>query len=110
MTGRGFSRLKDAALEKSLLLLLRPKLQRYGELRRIHVDTAEKCLSGELRLLGDPIPIEITQARYRVETVNERCLLTVFDVRTSKEWLQNLIEDRFPELTVPLPPYVAPLL
>lgn len=110
MSGGGFSRIKDAALEKSLLLLLRPKFQRYGELRHIKLDTTRKCLAAELRLLGDPIPIEISQARYRVEQGSDGCRLTVYDVKLSKEWLQNLLEDRFPELTVPLPAYVAPLL
>ena len=110
MSGDGLSRIKDAALEKSLLLLLRPKFQRYGELRRLRLDTTRKCLSGEIRLLGDPIPIEISQAHYRVEQGNQGCRLTIYDVKLSKEWLQNLVEDRFPELTVPLPTFVAPLL
>ena len=110
MSGGGLSRLKDAALEKSLLLLLRPKFQRYGELRRIGLDTTRKCLSAEVRLLGDPIPIEITHARYRVEAGADACVLTVYDVKLSKEWLQNLIDDRLPEITVRLPTFVAPLL
>lgn len=110
MSGGGLSRIKDAALEKSLLLLLRPKVQRYGELRHLRLDTTEKCLSAEIRLLGDPIPIEVRHARYRVDTGSAGCELTVYDVRLSKEWLQNLIDDRFPEMTVPLPAYVAPLL
>lgn len=110
MSGRGLTRIKDAALEKSLLLLLRPRFERYGEIRHLRVDTQERRLSAELRLRGDPIPIEVSQARYRVESTAAGSVLTFFDVRTSKEWLQHLIEDRFPEVTVPLPPYVLPFL
>ncbi len=108
---RSLSRLKDAALEQTIVMLLRPKLQRYGELRNLRLDTMERRVSAELRLLGDPIPIEISEARYRVEAREDACILTFFEIRTTKPWLQNLIDDRFPEITLPpLPPYVRPLL
>jgi hypothetical protein len=110
MKRTGLSRVKDAALEQTLLLFLRPRFERYGEVRHLSLDTTEKRISAEVRLLGDPVPIEISDARYRIEERGESCVLTIFDVRTSKPWLQNLIEDRFPELSVPIPPYVRPLL
>jgi hypothetical protein len=110
MSRSPLSRLKDAALEKTVLLLLRSKIERYGELRSLKVNTTDKQLAGEIRLLGDPIPIEITQARYRLEGDGEACRLIFFEVQTSKPWLQHLIEDRFPEFSVPVPGYVRTLL
>ena len=107
---RTLSRLKDAALEQSILLMLRPKLERYGELRSIRLNTTEKRLTAEVRLLGDPIPVEISDARYRIDGRDDNCRLTFFEVKTTKPWLQNLIDDRFPEITLPLPSYVRPLL
>lgn len=104
------SRVKDAALEQTIIMLLRPRLERYGELRSLSLDTTEKRVSAELRLLGDPVPIEISEARYRIEPREDACVLTFFDVRTTKPWLQNLIDDRFPQISVPLPAYVRPLL
>ncbi|HWH71844.1 MAG TPA: hypothetical protein VNT26_20950, partial [Candidatus Sulfotelmatobacter sp.] len=61
------SRAKDIALEKAILMLLRPKVERYGELRQLSLDTTAKVVSAEIRLRGDPIPLVISEARYRVE-------------------------------------------
>jgi hypothetical protein len=110
MKRSSFSRIKDAALEQTVLLLLRPKLERYGELRSISLDTTARRIAAEVRLLGDPIPVEISDARYRVETQDEQCRLTFFEVKTSKAWLQHLIDDRFPEITLSVPAYLRPLL
>ena len=111
MMRHALSRLKDAALEKTILVLLRSRIERYGELRSLRLDTTEKRLSAEIRLLGDPIPIEISDARYRVEPgEGEQCVLTFYEIRTSKAWLQHLIEDRIPEVRVPVPAYVRTVL
>lgn len=111
MRRSALGRLKDAALEKTLLLLLRPKFERYGEIRAVSVDTTEKRVTADIRLLGDPIPLEITDAFYRVEPGDgETCVVTFYGVRASKPWLQHLIEDRAPEIRVPLPGYVRTLL
>lgn len=104
------SRAKDAALEKTVLLLLRSRFERYGEVCALSLNTTDKCVTAEVRLRGDPIPIEISQARYRVESKDNGCVITFFEIRTSKEWLQNLLEDRFRELSLNLPAYVRPLL
>ena len=41
------SRAKDAALQKAVRALLRPKLERYGELRGFELDTSAKRMTAE---------------------------------------------------------------
>jgi hypothetical protein len=103
-------RLKDAALEKAVLMFARPKFERYGELRSINVDTRSKVLKAEILLKGEEEPVTISRARYRLESKGDQKLLVVYDIKISREWAQNLLEDRFPELPIEIPDFVSSLL
>ena len=103
-------RLKDAALEKTLLAFLRPKLERYGELRRLSLDTSAKVVSGEIQLRGDSDVINVSQARYRIESRGADTVLIIYEVKLSKVWAQNLLEDHFREISIKIPDLVRGLL
>ena len=103
------SRLKDAALEKALLLFLRPRLKRYGELSHVTLNTSEKVFTAEINLLGDSTPLTISRARYRIEKDDSHDVLVIYDVKLSKEWAQNLIEDHFDEARLKVPDSLRPL-
>ncbi len=104
------SRVKDFALEKALALFLRPKLKRYGEIRRLSIDTTARRLSAEVSLHGDPLPLEITSVSYRVRESERGTSIVLFDFRLSKEWIQNLLEDQFAEVALPIPDTIKPLI
>ena len=105
-----FRNLKEAALEKAVVAFARSKFERYGELRSIKIDTADQSLSAEVLLKGEPEPVTISHAKYRIESKGEQKVLIISDVRISKEWAQNLLEDRFQEITIPVPDMVSSLL
>ncbi len=107
---RWLSRAKDAALEKALVLLLRPKFERYGEGRQFTLDTTAKTLSAEIVLRGERAPLVISEARYRIEQRGNDSFLVVHGVKVSKEWLQNLLADHFPEITLKIPDFVKVLI
>jgi hypothetical protein len=104
------SRAKDTALEKALVMLLRPKFERYGELRQFALDTAEKTLSAEILLRGESAPLIISEARYRIETRAEDSYLVLHSVKVSKDCLQNLLSDHFPEIRLKIPDFVKALI
>ncbi|HWI57972.1 MAG TPA: hypothetical protein VNZ22_12145 [Bacillota bacterium] len=104
------SRAKDIALEKAILMLLRPKVERYGELRQLSLDTTAKVVSAEIRLRGDPIPLVISEARYRVERNGKDTKVIFHGLKLSKEWAQNLVEDHFREIPLKIPDFLAPLI
>ena len=104
------SRLKDRALQKGLLLFLRPKLQRYGELRHITLDTSNKTLTAEIDLLGDPAPLTVSQAHYQLQEKGTHLFLIIRDVKVSKPWIQHLIEDHFGEVRLAVPVSLEGLL
>jgi hypothetical protein len=104
------SRLKDAALEKALSAFLRPKLQRYGELRNFHLDTRAQSFSAELMLHGETGLLTLSEARYRIERGGDQTTLVVFGWKVSREWVQNALEDFGREVRLPVPSLLSRLL
>jgi hypothetical protein len=94
---------KDAALEKAVLMMLRPKIERYGELCSLKLDTSAKKLSAEFMLRGEASPLIISAAQYRIEQKRGETRLIVFGVKVSREWLQNLLDDELPEISIKVP-------
>ena len=103
-------KLKDAALEKAVLVFARSKFERYGELQLLNINTTERVLSAEVLLKGESEPIKVSQAKYRLESKGEQKVLVLYDIKISKEWAQNLLEDRFPEFPINVPDFVSSLL
>jgi hypothetical protein len=103
-------RVKDAALQKAVLMLLRPKLERYGHIRELKVDTTAKVVTAEIQLLGEPQPLTIHEAYYRVEKHGNQAVLIVHGIKVSKPWVQNLIDDQMPEISVKIPDMVRSLI
>jgi hypothetical protein len=104
------SRTKDAALRKTLLHLLRPRFERYGEIRELEVNTTDKLLTAEVALKGEPFPFVISEARNRIERKGDESWIVFYGIKVSKEWAQNLLEDEFPEISVKLPKMLEMLL
>ena len=103
-------KLKDSALEKAVLVFARSRFERYGELNWLNVNTAEKVFSAEVFLKGESEPVTVSQAKYRLEAKGAQKVLVLYDIKISKEWAQNLLEDRFPEFPIPIPDFVSSLL
>src|SRR5207249_9553169 len=97
------ARAKDAALGKTLLLLLGPKVERYGEIRRFRLDTSAKKLSAEIMLRGESLPLIISEAHYRIEQKRGQTLLILHGIKVSREWLQNVLDDQLPEISIKVP-------
>ena len=104
------SRAKDAALRKAIRAFLNPKVERYGELKEFDLDTSAKRATAELLLHGETKPLVVTEALYRLEQDCGQWYVVVYGIKTSKPWVQNLIDDHFPELRFKVPELVKTLL
>jgi hypothetical protein len=103
---RLLDRAKDAVLEKMVLRVLRPKVERYGEIRKFSLNTSTRRISAEVSLLGDPLPLVISEAQYRIVEKQGQTMLILHNVKVSREWLQNLLDDRFREIPIKIPDFV----
>jgi hypothetical protein len=110
MIRSAFLRAKDAALEKSVLLFLRPMLARYGNLEQLTLDTLAKRVSAVIHLHGEPSPLIISEASYHIETQGENAFLVFHSVKTSRPWVQNLLEDHLHRLPLKLPDFLRRLV
>ena len=110
MKRSALGRLKDAGLQKALLLLLRPRFERYGEIQELQLDTAARRVSAEIKLLGENDSMRIQEARYRIERRDGESFLVVHSVKVSRRWVQNLLEDHLPEIAVKIPESVRVLI
>ena len=103
-------RLKDIALEKGLLLFLRSKLERYGEIQEIRLDTSARTISAIVQLRGESNPISISDAKYRLDHRSDQAWIVLESANVSREWIQNLIEDHLVGMQIKIPPLVAKLI
>ncbi len=110
MNRSAISRAKDAALEQALLLWLRTKFRRYGDIRRLSLDTSAKLLTAEIKLRGEAVPLVLSEVRYRLEQKGDATHIVLHGVKLSREWAQNLLEDHFREIRLKIPEFVRPLL
>ena len=97
------SLLKDAALEKAALRFLQPKVERYGEIIQLGINTKTRHLSAEIQLNGEPGSVKILRASYRIEGQGDETRLVLYHVKVSREWLQKVLDDHVPEIKVPIP-------
>jgi hypothetical protein len=103
-------RAKAAMLQKAVLLFLRPKLARYGELEQLSLDTSAKRLSAVIRLAGEPATLVISEARYEIHRQGEDAFLLFYGVKVSREWVQNLLEDHLHRLPLKIPSTLRSLI
>jgi hypothetical protein len=104
------SRTKDAALRKALLHFLKPRFERYGEISHLEVNTTDKVVAAEVLLRGEPAPFVISEARYRIEHRDDKPWIIFYRLKVSKEWVQNFLDDQFPEISAQLPKMLELLL
>jgi len=104
------SRAKDAALQKAVRAFLKPKLERYGELKEFDLDTTANRATAELLLHGESTPLVVTEALYRLEEDSGQWYVVIYGIKTSKPWVQHLVEDHFPELRFKVPELVKALI
>ena len=101
---------KDAAIAKAVLLLVRPKVERYGEILKFELNSKAKVMNGEVRLRGEDGCLVVSEAQYRVEHAGEDTVLIVHNIKVSKEWVQHLLEDFVPEIRLKIPKMVSQLI
>jgi hypothetical protein len=94
---------KDAALSKALkkitehcLMANNIKIERYGQMSNLNLDTSSKNLTIDLNLKGESEPVRIN-AQYSVNTEGEEPEITIENMQFSREWMSNLFEDYVPK-------------
>jgi hypothetical protein len=100
-----FGRAKDRMVEHMALSYLNQNfLSPYGEARQLSIDSEAKTIHLQLALKGEATPVDIEISEYELSREGERYFVVVKGIRTSREWLTALAEDRLCHVRFELPP------
>ena len=87
---------KDFALEVAVKLWFNQTQKRYGHMTTIQIDSTAKTIHAELKLKGEPAPLQIDVARYQLSTEAGETFIELGEIKTSREWINQLISDYLP--------------
>ena len=88
-----FGSVKDKAVAASAKALINRKIERFGTVTDLEIDTQNKTLRGQLELKGEATGILISVGRYELSEENGVTWITFWDFRASREWIANLLND-----------------
>jgi S-adenosylmethionine synthetase len=96
-------KIKDQALAWTATQFLRSKIENYGQILGLSIDSSAREVRGEFLLRGETEPVYAVLSGYRVTEDGERLSLTFMSLETSREWLNQLLKDLLPSNTIKLP-------
>lgn len=87
---------KDFALEVAVKLWFNQTQKRYGHMTHIQIDSTAKAIRVELELKGETSPLFIEVASYQLSTASGETFIELGEIKTSREWINQLISDYLP--------------
>jgi hypothetical protein len=102
-----FRKLKDDALSWTIAQFVRSKFEPYGELIRLTLDSATKQIDARVHLRGEVEPIDLVIVGYELREQAGTLVLRYEDLKTSRQWLSQLLLDLLPDRNIKLPPQAA---
>jgi len=98
-----FSGIKDSLASSAAKSLLASRIERYGKIAALRINSRERSISAELDLEGEEAPVLIEIGRYRITGKSGAHALVVESVSASRPWLSNLLEDLLLDRPIPVP-------
>ncbi|MFB3902238.1 MAG: hypothetical protein ACE15E_02190 [Acidobacteriota bacterium] len=95
-------RIKDQAVAWTATQLLRSKIENYGQILGLSIDSSAREVRGEFLLRGETEPIYAVLSGYQVTEDGDRLSLTFASLETSRDWLTQLLKDLLPAKTIKL--------
>jgi hypothetical protein len=95
--------LKEKAFEVVVRAFLNHKLQQYGVMTKLELDSKAKTIRVELDLNGETTPILIEAGSYAISEVNGQTFISVDKFKTSREWLTTFLNDYAVKKPVAIP-------
>ena len=103
---------KDRLISAGIKQELNVKLERYGEVLDVRLNTREQSVEISVRLKGEPDPISVRIGKYSLVKENDDLWLTIDSktIEASREWLTLLLQDRAGHQRLPIPQKFARLV
>jgi hypothetical protein len=83
---------KDAALALMIRRLLNTRLEAYGEVTEVSLDTGRRRAQVRLALRGEAVPIKLDIRKYQIDHARGGDTLTIVEVIASREWVTAALQ------------------
>lgn len=84
---------KDLTISKALKFFINGKIENYGKVGKIHIDSAKKTINLELALKGEIDAIKVKISNYTLEKKDDGVFFMFSGVEASRIWITNIIKD-----------------
>lgn len=91
-----FNPAKDRLIAGTVRLWFNQTHQRYGTMTTIQINSTAKSIHVELDLKGEPTPLSIDIKSYEISTQSGETFIKLWDIESSREWINQLIGDFLP--------------
>ncbi len=98
-----FQRQKDQSISLVAEKVLRTKLEPYGRLISVDLNSQQNQASLEILLNGEVEPVKLEVPRYELTHEGAGTCLVIREVRASREWLTALLRDFLVDRPLPIP-------
>ncbi len=102
-----FHSVKDAVTAKLAQMYVNRKIERYGQVSHLKLDSHSKSAEFTCALQGETEPVLVRVGRYVVHEVGDQRFIEVTQISCSRPWLENLLVDFGRSRRVELPAWAA---
>ena len=103
-------KLKDTVLSKGAKAALNTQIKAYGKMLTLNLNSKEKSLTFEVLLEGEKDVLTVEVGRYELYKAEEKHLLKIYDVQTSRAWINTLIQSYLEGKAFEIPKEYAKIL
>jgi len=104
------TRIKDKALSQAITYAINRKIEKFGSVAFLRIDTVEKRIEMSLELLGENEPIQVSIQRYRFQESDGRFFLSAEGIETSRKWIDIAAREYLLSQRVEIPARYAGLI
>lgn len=101
---------RDRAAEAAAGAYLRRKMQGFGELRQLQIDSRQKTIMLEVMLKGEVSPVQLTILSYEVVRRGDEAYVRLRKIAASREWLGTALNQYLVGQEFKVPAAIASML
>lgn len=88
-----FNMAKDIALSSTGKSLLNRKLDKFGEISHLNLDSTKDEIELEVLLKGELAPLKVILKGYTFSQRDGVHYISIQNIKTSREWLNHVVQD-----------------
>jgi hypothetical protein len=103
-------KMKDAALSKGIKIAVNTQIREYGKMLKFNLDSQNKQIDIEVMLEGEQEPLAVHVGKYELTEGGGIHFLRIYDVTTSRAWINTLASTYLEGKTFEIPEEYAKML